>query len=492
MISEYADEGISGTVPLSQRPSGNLLLQDARARRFECILVYRVDRLGRSLAALLDAYHLLSEIGVSIRSATEPFDTATPIGTFLFQLLGSLAELEKSTIVERMTLGRDRVAKNGKWVTGIVPFGYDIDDEGCLTPSTRMVDAAGMTEAELVRDLFRRLSTDSTTTNEARRLNNLGIPTDSRYANGKVRVTNAAWSPSRIAQMVHKELYAGTHTIHSSHGDITRAVPPLIDDVTLQRARNNLKRNRSKPKGNAKRRHLLGGLVICENCGSAFTGTSIPRGKERRPSYYYKCNAPIRRAANKNLPKCGAKHVNAEWLENLVWEGCRNFIRNPGEALDEVQRQLSSRLSESVDVTAERQALATVLLNKDNEKERMLTLFRRGRISIEDLESQMDAMASEVAEIQQRINAIDAQTQITAVARQHITDAHHLLERLRTRLDDIERTDNIDLKHQIITRLVSEIRIKTDTSVRPKAASVSITYVFAPDSCAILTNSGST
>ncbi|ETW99616.1 MAG: hypothetical protein ETSY2_40580 [Candidatus Entotheonella gemina] len=357
LISEYADEGISGTVPLSQRPSGNLLLQDARARRFECILVYRVDRLGRSLAALLDAYHLLSKIGVSIRSATEPFDTATPIGTFLFQLLGSLAELEKSTIVERMTLGRDRVARNGKWGPGIVPFGYDTDDEGCLTPSTRMVESAGMTEAELVCDIFRRLATDSTTTKEARRLNNLGVPTDSRYANGTVRVTNAAWSPSRIALMVHKDLYAGTHTLHSAHGDVTRDVPALIDDVTLQRARNNLKRNTTNPKGNAKRRFLLGGLITCDNCGSAYTGTSIPRGKERRRDYYYKCNAPTRRAADARLPKCGAKHVKAEWLEDLVWEGCRHFIRHPGDTLAEVQRQLSSRLTESVDVTAERQSL---------------------------------------------------------------------------------------------------------------------------------------
>ncbi|ETW99617.1 MAG: hypothetical protein ETSY2_40585 [Candidatus Entotheonella gemina] len=87
----------------------------------------------------------------------------------------------------------------------------------------------------------------------------------------------------------------------------------------------------------------------------------------------------------------------------------------------------------------------------------MLTLFRRGRISLEDLESQMDAMANEVAEIQQRINAIDAQTQVSEAARQHITDAHQLLERLCTRLDDIERADNVELKHQIINPLVSEI-----------------------------------
>jgi site-specific DNA recombinase len=114
VVEEYEDDGITGTLPLSQRPAGRRLLDDARQGRFGCVLVYRGDQLGRSLTALLEAHTVLSQAGITIRSATEPFDTSTPIGTFLFQLLGSLAELDKATIIERMTLGRDRVARNGK------------------------------------------------------------------------------------------------------------------------------------------------------------------------------------------------------------------------------------------------------------------------------------------------------------------------------------------------------------------------------------------
>jgi len=143
IIGEYEDDGVTGTLPLGDRPDGQRLLHDAGTGRFTCVLVYRVDRLGRSLTALLDAHKELSQAGITIRSATEPFDTSTPIGTFLFQLLGSLAELEKSTISERMTLGRDRVARTGRWTGGPIPFGYDLDQDGCLIPSPRFHSDVG-------------------------------------------------------------------------------------------------------------------------------------------------------------------------------------------------------------------------------------------------------------------------------------------------------------------------------------------------------------
>src|SRR2546422_6472134 len=162
IADEYADDGISGTLPLDKRPEGHRLLQDAEAGRFGCVLVYRLTRLGRSLKALIDAHDILSRFGVTVRSATEPFDTSTPIGTFLFQLLGSLAQLDRAQVLEQLSRGRDRVARNGKWTNGPLPFGYALDPERCLVPSARLVEALGMTEAEVVQDLFRRIASGST------------------------------------------------------------------------------------------------------------------------------------------------------------------------------------------------------------------------------------------------------------------------------------------------------------------------------------------
>src|SRR5215217_8713740 len=193
IAGEYVDDGISGTVPLDRRPEGRRLLDEAEGRRFGVVLAYRVDRLGRSLRALLDAHDDLERLGVALRSGTEPIDTSTPIGCFIFQMLGSFAELERNTIQERMTGGRDRVARAGKYTGGPIPFGYDLDADGRLAPSGRLVEALGITEVELVRDLFERIAGGSSLVQEAARFQAHGIPAVRRYGS-KVVTAGEQWT----------------------------------------------------------------------------------------------------------------------------------------------------------------------------------------------------------------------------------------------------------------------------------------------------------
>ena len=119
--------------------------------------------------------------GVAIRSGTEPIDTSTPIGAFIFSLLGSLAELEKSTIAERTSLGRNRVASDGGYTGGPIPIGYDLDADKRFIASERIVEQLGVTEADMVREIFQRVAGGSSAKAEAIRLAALGIPNRQRY-----------------------------------------------------------------------------------------------------------------------------------------------------------------------------------------------------------------------------------------------------------------------------------------------------------------------
>src|SRR5215216_1453682 len=97
----YADDGVSGTIPLHERPEGRRLLEDAKEGKFSTLLVYRLDRLGRSLLVIVDAHDRLQASGVALKSATEPIDTSNPSGRLISQMLASFAEYERENIAER-------------------------------------------------------------------------------------------------------------------------------------------------------------------------------------------------------------------------------------------------------------------------------------------------------------------------------------------------------------------------------------------------------
>ena len=196
----YVDDGISGTTALEDRPEGRRLLEHAEAGAFNVVLVYKVDRLGRSLKSLMAAHERLDKAGVAIRSGTEPFDTSNSMGRFLFTLLGSMAELDRATTLERMSRGRDRVAGDGQYTGGPIPFGYDLDAEKRLVPSARIAAPLEMNEAELVADLFRRIADgDATLNGECKRLNSLGVQRVQRYGPNRKKNTKARVLPGPVA-----------------------------------------------------------------------------------------------------------------------------------------------------------------------------------------------------------------------------------------------------------------------------------------------------
>jgi len=155
----YKDDGISGTIPLHERDEGRRLLDDAKEGKFDTVLVYKLDRLGRSLLVIVDAHDRLQTAGVSLRSATEPIDTSTPSGRLIFQMLASFAEYDRESIRERTQAGLHRAARNGKHL-GPIPYGYR------ASPKDGRLEVV-KEEAEIVRQIFANVVAGSTLHAEA-------------------------------------------------------------------------------------------------------------------------------------------------------------------------------------------------------------------------------------------------------------------------------------------------------------------------------------
>jgi len=112
IASEYVDQGVSGAK--DSRPELNRLMADAHKRRFDVVCVWRFDRFARSVSHLLRALETFKALGIDFVSYSEQMDTSTPAGKMVFTVLGAVAELERSLIVERVRAGLRNARGKGK------------------------------------------------------------------------------------------------------------------------------------------------------------------------------------------------------------------------------------------------------------------------------------------------------------------------------------------------------------------------------------------
>ena len=112
LVDSYLDLGISGSK--DKRPQLDRLMADAHKRRFDIVIVWRFDRFARSVSHLLRALETFNALGIAFVSLSEQMDTTTPTGKMIFTVLGAVAELERSLIVERVRAGLRNARAKGK------------------------------------------------------------------------------------------------------------------------------------------------------------------------------------------------------------------------------------------------------------------------------------------------------------------------------------------------------------------------------------------
>jgi site-specific DNA recombinase len=144
----YDDGGLSGAT--MQRPALQQLLAEIQAGRVDVVVVYKVDRLTRSLADFAKIVEILDAKGASFVSVTQQFNTTTSMGRLTLNVLLSFAQFEREVTGERI---RDKIAASktkGMWMGGVPPLGYEARDRGLVVVAS---------EAETVRHIFRRYLT---------------------------------------------------------------------------------------------------------------------------------------------------------------------------------------------------------------------------------------------------------------------------------------------------------------------------------------------
>jgi site-specific DNA recombinase len=192
LLDVIVDAGVSGAIAPAKREGFARVLELAAAGEISTLIVYKFDRLSRVMTdAVLVANDLQSRLGVSLRSVTEPLDTASPIGRTLFGLLAGMAQAERDAITQRTLNGRKQKAREGGYACGRVPFGYRAVGDGNLT-----VDAD---QAATVRQIFSLRADGASLRQIVAQLN----------ADRKVSARGGKWAPATVNNILDNPKYRG-------------------------------------------------------------------------------------------------------------------------------------------------------------------------------------------------------------------------------------------------------------------------------------------
>ena len=485
----YSDDGISGTVPLERRPEGSQILRDAGLRKFDTLLVYKLDRLGRDTRLILNAVAELEKLGVRVRSMTEEFDTGTATGRLMLTLLSGFAAHEREMIRERCVAGTDRVAATGAWLGGVVAFGYrKVGAKGVarLVVSEEPIAGIDMSEAEIIRLIYRMAAVEKKSCRLiSDHLNRLGVPCaytrDGRsILRGKRKQrTSGVWRSGRVRNLIINTTYMGRHEYGKRSPTkgrklISRVVPAIVDEATWKKAQDTLQSNFLFCRRGAKTQYLLRGLIKCGLCGLTYIGTASSR--DGKTEFYYRCNGAHSPSIYGARGRCESKAIRGDHIEERVWSDVESFLRNPEPVLEQLHARLESDAKGSDQTRKQVTRLEGRLAEKETERSRVVGLYRRGRLSDAELDVQMDeisreesALEAQIAELRSKVAGADS---IGAT----ISSAQALLQKLRKRLDE---PISWELKRRLIEVLVAGIQVETFEEYGVKQTRTTVTYRFS-------------
>jgi site-specific DNA recombinase len=309
----YDDGGFSGATVA--RPGLQRLLADIAAGRVDTIVVYKIDRLTRSLADFAKIVEILDARGASFVSVTQQFNTTTSMGRLTLNVLLSFAQFEREVIGERI---RDKIAaskKKGMWTGGVPPLGYRVQDHKLV-----IVDS----EAEIVRSVFRRYAELGSVRLLKAELEAQGRKSKSwTSAAGRV-IGGKPFSRGALYLILRNRTYRGeiVHKGQSHPGEHAPIIDqPLWDAVQMRLAGNTAERN------SGTRTHqpsLLAGM-LSDTEGNRMTPSYVVK-KGRRYRYYV--SRPLITQDQRN--SATALRIPAAEIEQLVTSRVRQWLLDPG------------------------------------------------------------------------------------------------------------------------------------------------------------------
>lgn len=398
----FVDDGYSGAT--LDRPALTELRAAVREGRVECVVVYTLDRLSRSVADTVELVLKEWEGRCHLRCVQQPIDTAHPAGKMFFYLLASYAEFEREMIRLRTRDGKAKRARQGANAGWRYNYGFDRRERGRFVVNEE--------EAHVVRWIFREYARGKGFLQIARELNERHVPPPegTRWHPGTVRyiLANPVYTGRLVYGKRRRAVKGGRAALEDpkpeTHTVVHDAVPALVDpqlwaDVQQKKA----DRSKRSAKSMSPTSHLLSGLAVCGFCGGRIFGTSS-KGKRR---VYYCANRAVH-----GKDCCPSGYMDGERVERAVWERLEQALGD--EAVQEVVQAFADRRREELETVQSRVAMLTSRLNAFGRVEwRLDEAFDAGALDpelysrrVRELQGQIRALRDEISRLSQQADAL--------------------------------------------------------------------------------------
>lgn len=312
--AHYDDGGFTGGN--MDRPALKRLMADIEAGQVDCVVVYKVDRLSRSLLDFGRLMEVFDKHQISFVSVTQAFNTTHSMGRLTLNILLSFAQFEREIISERT---RDKIAatrKKGKWTGGVPILGYDIDPRG----SKLIVNELEAIRVNQIFDLYQK---HQALLPVVREIESRGWHTKSWVTKRGVSKGGQPFQKNTLYQLLTNVLYAGQ--VKHKNDVYPGEHPPIVGSQLFQNVQNQLQRNGRSGGSEVRNKHgaLLKGLLTCVSCTCSMVHHYSVKGTKRYK--YYVCLNAQKRGWN----TCPSPSLPAGEIEKFVVDQIRQIGREP-------------------------------------------------------------------------------------------------------------------------------------------------------------------
>lgn len=475
----YEDEGFSGKD--TNRPQFQKLIKDAKNKKFNIIVCYRLDRFSRNVADFSNTINLLQSYNIDFISIREQFDTSTPMGRAMMNIAAVFAQLERETIAERIKDNMLELAKTGRWLGGTAPLGYKSEpieysnNDGKTKKMYKLVEVPE--EMEIVKLIYKLYL-------EKRGFNSVANYLCKNMYKGK---NGGEFSRTTVEQIIKNPVYCVADkkifnwfenkgalicgTSSKTHGlmvynkrkdngkkdnDIEQWIVAtgkhdgiINSDVWLE-CQKIIEENKAKssPRSGTGEKFLLSGMIICGECGSGMASWSHYNKKREYMERYYRCNLKNRasnRCSNKMLNTYKVEEYVVDYLMNLDLQSLKDKYLNDKNSTLLINNSKSG-LAKLTKKYNDNQSIIQGLIRK-------MALLEDDISILELLKSEIEVLRKENDEIKGKIDIINSALEQSISKENFIND---MVDKLTNFKKFYEFVD-IDGKRRLLKSIVDNI-----------------------------------